>query len=235
MKNDFFNVPVHFYRTIKPFWVVLGCAQGWHASQASVYDRIAAWEVDHSCGIQLSALRHHCCGVVTWVIRAACNAVDTLQHCAHVAHLRWWERQKRWSENSRDGKKMLSMNFPKVTLSHTSHYLSGDAQRLESISAAGHDLCFVHQQNSDVILTFNLQRRGERRRLMEPYGRKKIYAAGFFTIWFVSEKQRTKSSVVFHHEIWWLQLLLISSLFKYRNASWQLSAGPFVTSTDALQ
>lgn len=35
-------------------------------------------------------------------------------------------------------------------------YLSGDTQRLEGIGPAGHDLSLVHQQDSDVVLTFDL-------------------------------------------------------------------------------
>lgn len=37
-------------------------------------------------------------------------------------------------------------------------YLSGDTQRLEGIGPAGHDLGLVHQQDSDVVLTFDLRR-----------------------------------------------------------------------------
>lgn len=36
-------------------------------------------------------------------------------------------------------------------------YLSGDTQRLEGIGPAGHDLGLVHQQDSDVVLTFDLR------------------------------------------------------------------------------
>lgn len=39
---------------------------------------------------------------------------------------------------------------------HTYAYLSSDAQRLESVGPTGHDLGLVHQQDSDVVLTFNL-------------------------------------------------------------------------------
>jgi len=39
---------------------------------------------------------------------------------------------------------------------HTKLYLSGGAQWLESIRATGHDISLVHQQDSYVVLTFDL-------------------------------------------------------------------------------
>lgn len=45
---------------------------------------------------------------------------------------------------------------------HTRPYLSSDAQRLEGVSSTGHDLRLVHQQDSDVVLTFNLQTNEEK-------------------------------------------------------------------------
>lgn len=75
------------YCTIEPFGVVLCRPQRWHAAQAAVYDGVPAREVDDGGGVQLSALCHYSCRVVTGVVRAASDTVHPLQHAAHVAHL----------------------------------------------------------------------------------------------------------------------------------------------------
>lgn len=75
------------YCTVEPLRVVLCSPQRRHASQAAVYDRVTTREVDDGGGVQLSALRHHRCGVVTGIVGAARDAVHPLQHAAHVAHL----------------------------------------------------------------------------------------------------------------------------------------------------
>lgn len=85
--------------TIEPFGVVLGRPQGRHSPHAAVYDRVTPREVDDGGGVQLSALRHHCGGVVPRVVRAAGHAVHPLQHSAHVAHLGGEVRGTReWTE-----------------------------------------------------------------------------------------------------------------------------------------
>lgn len=42
-------------------------------------------------------------------------------------------------------------------------YLSGNTQRLKSIRATGHDFRLVHQQDSDVVLTFSLDKKKKKR------------------------------------------------------------------------
>lgn len=73
--------------TVKPLGVVLCRAQRRHAAQAAVDDRVPAREVDDRGRIQLALLRHHRCGIVAWVVGAACNSVDPIQHAAQVSHL----------------------------------------------------------------------------------------------------------------------------------------------------
>lgn len=51
---------------------------------------------------------------------------------------------------------MLNKSREKLVCLFFSH-LSGDAQWLEGVGPARHDLGLVHQQNSDVVLAFNLQ------------------------------------------------------------------------------
>lgn len=68
------------------------------------------------------------------------------------------------TETERDGRCVksaaFSLRFDKTrTGGHTHNYLSGDTTRLESIGSARYDLRLVHQQDSDVVLTFGLQRR----------------------------------------------------------------------------
>ena len=137
--------------TVEPFGVILGGPERRHPTQAAVYDRVPAGEVNDGGGKHLSALRHHRCGVVPRIVRTPGHAVDPLQHAAHVAHLQ---------PETRERGKMTCRGFT-VFLQNPTHtylYLSGNTQRLESIGSTGHDLGLVHQQDPDVVLTFNLQR-----------------------------------------------------------------------------
>lgn len=133
--------------TVEPLGVVLRRPQRRHPPEAAVDDGVAAREVNDGGSVQLAALRHHRCGVMTGVVRAASHAVDPLQHAAHVAHL---------GARVTVSKKMLFKST--LCKSRPNWYLSGDAQRLEGIGPAGHDLSLVHQQDSDVVLTFDLWR-----------------------------------------------------------------------------
>lgn len=157
------------YCTIEPFRVVLCSPERWHPTQAAVYDGVSAREVNDCGGIQLSAFRNHRCGVMTRVIWAACHTIHPLQDAAHVAHLRWMKRQsdaEMERKRERQGEYQVRSTVFSLhstilhTQTHTYPYLSGNTQWLESIGSTGHDLSLVHQQDSDVVLTFNLQRSG---------------------------------------------------------------------------
>lgn len=82
------------------------------------------------------------------------------------------------------------------TQTHTAAYLSGDTQRLESVGSTGHDLGLVHQQDSDVVLTFNLQRRsGWRRKLWKVTAEQEQPRwQAKYSLTCCSEEQWTKSS-----------------------------------------
>lgn len=66
-----------------------------------------------------------------------------------------------WMQGTETGGALNLQPFHCVsrTAGHTHNYLSGDTTRLESIGSARYDLRLVHQQDSDVVLTFGLQRR----------------------------------------------------------------------------
>lgn len=139
--------------TIEPLGVVLRRPQRRHPPEAAVDDGVAAGEVDDGGGVQLAALRHHRRGVVAGVVRAARHAVDPLQHAAHVAHLGAQVQDGRCRKVPNKLSKCAFFVAPPPNC-----YLSGDTQRLEGIGPAGHDLGLVHQQDSDVVLTFDLRR-----------------------------------------------------------------------------
>lgn len=137
--------------TIEPLGVVLRRPQRRHPPEAAVDDGVSAGEVDDGGGVQLASLRHHRRGVVAGVVRAARHAVDPLQHAAHVAHLGAQVQDGRCRRVSNKLSKRAFLWRP------PNCYLSGDTQRLEGIGPAGHDLGLVHQQDSDVVLTFDLR------------------------------------------------------------------------------
>lgn len=52
---------------------------------------------------------------------------------------------------------VFPLHWYKMTKTFIS-YLSANTKRLESIGSTGHYFSLVYQQDSDVVLTFNLQR-----------------------------------------------------------------------------